>query len=71
MRVQRVKVLMSFVIFGLIVGFLIHIWAPSVPTVIDGQRRLNSTIKKLLDRNEQLRNSKTTVLYHLKENTAR
>lgn len=70
MRVQRVKVLMSFVIFGLIVGFLIRIWAPSVPTVMDGQRRLNSTIKKLLDRNEQLRNSKTTVLYYLKETTA-
>ncbi|KAK3519130.1 hypothetical protein QTP70_018843 [Hemibagrus guttatus] len=71
MRVQRVKVLMSFAIVGLLVAFLIHIWTPSAETVIDGQRRLNSTIKKLLDRNEQLRNDKTTVLYRLKETTAR
>ncbi|XP_047663089.1 beta-1,4 N-acetylgalactosaminyltransferase 1a isoform X1 [Tachysurus fulvidraco] len=71
MRVQRVKVLMGFVILGLLVIFLIHHWSPNAPTVVDDQRRLNSTITKLLSRNEQLKKGETAVPYQLKEITAR
>ncbi|XP_060750137.1 beta-1,4 N-acetylgalactosaminyltransferase 1a isoform X1 [Tachysurus vachellii] len=71
MRVQRVKVLMGFVILGLLVIFVIHHWSPNAPTVMDDQRRLNSTITKLLGRNEQLKKGETTVPYKLKEITAR
>lgn len=70
-RVQRVKVFMGFVILGLLVMFLIHHWSPNAPTGMDDQRRLNSTITKLLGRNEQLKKGETTVPYQLKEITAR
>ncbi|MCI4387243.1 hypothetical protein PGIGA_G00071900 [Pangasianodon gigas] len=71
MRVRRVKVLMSFVILGLLVAVLFHYWTSSAPTVIHSQKRLNSTIEKLLEHNEQLKNSDNIIPYHLKETTAR
>ncbi|XP_053096844.1 beta-1,4 N-acetylgalactosaminyltransferase 1-like isoform X2 [Pangasianodon hypophthalmus] len=71
MRVQRVKVLVSFVILGLLVAVLFLHRTPSASTVIHSQKRLNSTIEKLLEHNEQLKNSDNSIPYHLKETTAR
>ncbi|MCJ8741477.1 hypothetical protein PDJAM_G00071180 [Pangasius djambal] len=71
MRVRRVKVLVGFVILGLLVAVLFLHRTPSAPTVIHSQKRLNSTIEKLLERNERLKNSDNSIPYHLKEATAR
>ncbi|XP_026776695.3 beta-1,4 N-acetylgalactosaminyltransferase 1 [Pangasianodon hypophthalmus] len=71
MCVRRVKVLVGFVILGLLLAVLFLHRTPSAPTVTHSQKRLNSTIEKLLERNEQLKNSDNSIPYHLKETTAR
>ncbi|MCJ8741475.1 hypothetical protein PDJAM_G00071160 [Pangasius djambal] len=70
MRVRRVKVLVGFVILGLLAAVLFHHRTPTAPTVIHSQKTLNSTIEKLQEHNEQLKNSDNSIPYHLREATA-
>ncbi|XP_053499268.1 beta-1,4 N-acetylgalactosaminyltransferase 1-like isoform X2 [Ictalurus furcatus] len=72
MHVWRVKVLVGFVILLLLlVAVICLLYTPRAPTVIHSQKSLDSTIKKLLERNEQLKNSDKRIPYHLKQTTAR
>ncbi|XP_017343715.1 beta-1,4 N-acetylgalactosaminyltransferase 1 isoform X3 [Ictalurus punctatus] len=71
MCVQRMKVLVGFVILELLLAVLFYHWARRAPTVIHSQKKLDSPIEKLLERNEQLNNRSNSIPYHLKQTTAR
>ncbi|XP_060794463.1 beta-1,4 N-acetylgalactosaminyltransferase 1a isoform X2 [Neoarius graeffei] len=68
MRVQKVKILLGFGVLGLLVVF-IHRWTSCASTMMHNQR-LDTTIEKLLEQNEKLKNS-DLIPYHLKETTVR
>ncbi|KAM9444607.1 beta-1,4 N-acetylgalactosaminyltransferase 1-like [Clarias gariepinus] len=70
MRVRKVMVLLGLVILGLLVGVVYHSTQIN-STVTQSQKRLHSTIQKILDRTEQLKNSDNDIPYHLKQATAR
>ncbi|KAF4078003.1 hypothetical protein AMELA_G00194450, partial [Ameiurus melas] len=61
MHMWRVKVL-GFVILGLVAVICLY-WKPGSPTAIPSQKSLDSTIEKLLERNDQLKNSDKRIPY--------